>query len=192
MNRTSHKCRECKKKFARKYNLDLHMRTAHSSLVEKLVCSECCTLISTMENMRVHIRRESRKKGKKIVLRDGKINGKPIKRVQISSKNLMNGRFYGSYGSSSEESSDDQSSSDDSLDNVPLAQIGQPNQSTSVGPAIEAIESIEGIEEPCQSEVQDDEIISVASSPNHSDESIHNQMIIEAIDEPSQNDGIYT
>lgn len=86
------------------------METAHKDLIKKLRCPVCKELISTIANMRVHLKRESQKDGKKYKLRDGKVNGVAIKDVWVPAKSLQHGRYYGSFtddGSSSNVESDD-------------------------------------------------------------------------------------
>lgn len=91
------KCKVCKTIFKRPNNLTIHMETAHKQLIQKLRCPVCHELISTIANMLVHLKRESKKNKAKYKLRKGKINGEAIKYVWVSSKSLQHGRYYGEY-----------------------------------------------------------------------------------------------
>lgn len=103
------------------------MRTAHKQHIKKFVCPICKQLISTMANMRVHIKREKKDNKKKYKLRNGKINGKAIERVWVSAKSLQNGRFHGTYTSDVDSTGD---SSGSESENVPLAELFGLNTSS--------------------------------------------------------------
>lgn len=110
------RCRHCKKTFKRAYTLKVHMRTQHSKIVTKLICPRCRQACSDMTNLRVHHHRYHAN----TVLRESS-----IKTVKIDKDELMNGRFYGTIGSSesSETENEPSESEDDPDDVVPLAQL---------------------------------------------------------------------
>lgn len=113
--RKSRKCTVCREVFQRPHNVTMHMKTAHRNYVEKLVCTVCKTLVSTMSNMRVHLSREGKRNNKTYELRKGKIDGQRIEHVWVPATSMSNGRYKESY------SSDDSSVSD--TDNAPLAAL---------------------------------------------------------------------
>lgn len=104
------KCKKCKKTFKRKYTLSLHMSTAHTRLVKKLVCPLCNDLFSSITNLRVHVNRHHA--GSQV--RNGKVDRIRIDTKFVSKSVLQNGRFYGSYDESNE--------SDEEMD-IPLSQL---------------------------------------------------------------------
>lgn len=121
------------------------MRTAHKNHVEKLVCPVCDQFVSTTGNMRVHLKRKSKRTKKKYVLHKGKINGKPIKRVWVPAGALKHGRFYGEHTFDNDDSSEYSDS-----DNVPLSLLQNLNGQDEALP-IQPIEE----EEPMQIEQSD-------------------------------------
>lgn len=103
------------------------MKTKHKSLVLKVICSLCKWAISTVPNLRVHLKRMHG-----IQMLNDKIEGKALKWVWVDKKDLMNGRYYGAIDSS--DSSNDEStpstpvnsSTYDDDDEIPLAQLARP------------------------------------------------------------------
>lgn len=114
--RKSRKCPVCRQVFDRPYNVTLHLKTAHREYVQKIVCSICKKLIS-LANLRVHLKRESKRNKKKYTLKNDKINGIELRRVYVPAKSLKHGRFYAVY--------DDDSSEYSETDEMPLARFIQ-------------------------------------------------------------------
>lgn len=102
--RKSRKCTVCRKVFRRPHTVTMHMKTAHRNYVEKLVCTVCKTLVSTMYNMRVHLNREGKRNKRTYKLRNGKIDGQRIEHVWVRVTSMSNSRYGGSY--LSDDSSD--------------------------------------------------------------------------------------
>lgn len=104
------------------------MNTEHKSFVRKAICPLCKWAISTIPNMRNHLKRIH----DNTPILNNKIDGHKIKWVLISKKDLMNGRYYDPMSDSSEESSpnDETTSSEISLStddesNISLARLAQ-------------------------------------------------------------------
>lgn len=115
--RKTRKCTVCDQVFKRAHNVTLHMKTHHKNYVQKIICPICKQLVSTMTNLRVHLKREGERKKVKYRLENKKIDGQPIKRIWVPAKSLNNGRFYGDNG--------DDSSSYSDADCVPLNILAQ-------------------------------------------------------------------
>lgn len=114
------RCNVCRVTFQRAYTLKQHMKTKHKQFVLKAICPLCDWAISTTTNMRVHLNRHHRRHGKEIPLVNGIIQGKPLKWVWIEKRDLMNGRYYGTYDSSDDDSTPAASSTYDEDDEMPL------------------------------------------------------------------------
>lgn len=71
------------------------MKTAHKRQVKKLRCPICLELVSTITNMRVHLKREGLKNNENYKLRKNKVNGVPIEEVWVQADSLQHGRYYG-------------------------------------------------------------------------------------------------
>lgn len=97
----SRTCKICRLKFSRPYNLTEHMKTEHNQKVKKLICPECGTLIGTISNIVVHMRRIHHIRVK---AENKKINGRRIKHKYVDKKALKNGRYISEPDSSSSDS----------------------------------------------------------------------------------------
>lgn len=81
------KCTKCKKTFTRRYNLKMHMETAHENKVKKLVCpikGKCNKYYSTKTKFIAHLKRFH--PGKKLY--NEKVAGKAVEVVFVSTGKL--------------------------------------------------------------------------------------------------------
>lgn len=120
-----HKCPKCGQTFKRKYNVTVHIKTAHKQVVQKLVCPICGELASTKTNLIVHVKRTHR--GSR--LKNGKVDGLRIVTKHIQKTMLKNGRFYKDE-SDENDSDEDEVFHDDDTDNtseinIPLAEFAR-------------------------------------------------------------------
>lgn len=114
--RKSRTCTVCNEVFQRAHSVTMHMRTTHEDYVEKLVCTVCKQYISTMSNLRVHLKREGQRNKRKYKLHNEKIDGQLIKHVWVPATLLPHGRYNRLHFS-------DDSSDYSDTDNLPLATL---------------------------------------------------------------------
>lgn len=79
-------CAQCDQHFARPYNRTLHNQKKHQNQISRIICPICVengdkqpTLCSTMYNLKTHFGGTHKKYKGRIMLKDGKFNGKPLK-----------------------------------------------------------------------------------------------------------------
>lgn len=113
--RKTRHCPVCNQVFKRAHNVTNHMNTAHEHYVKKLICPLCDTFLSTIPNMRIHLKRVHSKKHR---LKNGRIDGQRIDHIWVPAASLTNGRYHGQYF-------DDQSSNYSDSECLPLSLLAQ-------------------------------------------------------------------
>lgn len=96
--RKPRQCKQCKETFSRPHNLTLHLLTAHTTELQKVVCPFCSELCSNITNLRVHSKRFHKNR---------KIRARKVRWTSVQRSQTVNGRFVVPSDSDSDSDGED-------------------------------------------------------------------------------------